>query len=275
MARIRIVLGAAVALAVVLAGCSREEASPEVGPPPDASGTASTEDAVDRVGSNTASEKATPSDDDTVERAGGENGQGPSAPIGPGADAPADKAPSVSLPSLPIGGNGSEPDADGVQCADVAWRGEPDTPADLVPGVRVLVTDVVFAPAVFTLVEGACGSGLPSCAGFVFQSGARQCIVAVAPARDAADPGGPYSFGLSGTVECPGLNGRQCAAFAAAAANIHDQSIDLSAPSSTSGTGDGSVGGGGQDSSGPTVDASTGSGQETPAGDSGATPPGG
>lgn len=160
---------------------------------------------------------------------GTEGGGTSSAPIGPEPDDPDDGKPTLSLAKLPIGGNASEPDAAGVQCADVAWLGAAGSAADLTPGIEVAVTGVGFSPDVFTDTGAGC-AGLPPCKGFVYRDRTDKCSVTATPTDSAADSNGPYSFTLTGTVDCTAVGEVRCAEFAAAVAVAEDQSISLNEP---------------------------------------------
>lgn len=123
--------------------------------------------------------------------------------------------PSISLPSLPIGGDpeeSSDADHPNNQCVDVNWIVDDDSEATLRAGVEIEVTRVIFTPEVFLVADAGCDDSNPPCTGFVFTEDADVCNLAVEPA-EGAEPGTEATVGLTGFVTCT-LEREECEAFA-------------------------------------------------------------
>jgi hypothetical protein len=128
---------------------------------------------------------------------------------------PTDDNPSISLPSLPIGGDAeesSDSDHPNNQCVDVNWIVDEDSEATLKAGIEIEVTSFLFTPEIFVVSDAGCDDSNPSCTGFVFTEDAQVCNLAVEPA-EGAEPGTEATVGLTGIVTCT-LETEECEAFA-------------------------------------------------------------
>jgi hypothetical protein len=112
---------------------------------------------------------------------------------------------SVSLPSLPIGGQ-SEPDRGKRQCVPVNWL-EPGDKPNIPKGISVAVTSVRLTPAgLFDKGASGCG-GAPRCdSSFVFTSQRLACSVSVT----AKGTGETARLSVSGAVNCPAGQAQKC-----------------------------------------------------------------
>jgi len=104
-------------------------------------------------------------------------------------------APSISVPTLPVGG---DPDVDGLsQCAHANWLG-----SEIPPGVEVSITGVSLDPDdVFSVGGDLCGSG-NSCADswtWTADNQGDECTVAVTQQIDSDQQ---VTLVLDGTVTC-------------------------------------------------------------------------
>lgn len=128
---------------------------------------------------------------------------------------PTDDNPSISLPSLPIGGDAeesSDSDHPNNQCVDVNWIVDEDSEATLKAGIEIEVTSFLFTPDIFVVSDAGCDDSNPSCTGFVFTEDAQVCNLAVEPI-DGAEPGAKATVSLTGIVNCT-LETQECEAFA-------------------------------------------------------------
>lgn len=152
---------------------------------------------------------------------------------GPDPDDPNGQSPSISLPSLPIGGNANE-SADishpNNQCVDVNWIVEPGSAATLSSGIAVEVTGFVFTPSVFVVADAGCDDNNPPCPGFVFTVAAQVCNLAVMPAIDGDMAVENSVVALAGRVDCQHVGPKECDRFANAAEAEQNLSIELITP---------------------------------------------
>jgi len=139
--------------------------------------------------------------------------------------------PSISLPSLPIGGDAeesSDSDHPNNQCVDVNWIVDQDSEATLKAGIEIEVTSFLFTPDIFVVSDAGCDDNNPSCTGFVFTEDAQVCNLAVDPTSDGAELTEDPTVGLTGIVNCT-LEREECQAFADSAAE-QNPSIPLLIP---------------------------------------------
>lgn len=117
-------------------------------------------------------------------------------PTGSEEPLPPEQDVSISVPTLPVGGN---TDQDGVdQCAHANWLG-----ATLPPGVEVVVDQVALDPdGVFSLGEEPCGSGGPACASSWTWSAETQSQECTVSATQLVDTDQTVTLVLVGTVRC-------------------------------------------------------------------------
>lgn len=130
--------------------------------------------------------------------------------------------PSLSLPSLPVGGDSVPVEGSpGLQCASVSWIVDPAGPAALRGGFSVTITGVATDPPDFRLSRQTCVEGTPSCFGYTFSadSGNPACVVAAWARR----PGASAALVLSGTVHCSQLPLAACRDFVTAALQVPGQ----------------------------------------------------
>lgn len=128
---------------------------------------------------------------------------------------PTDDNPSISLPSLPIGGDpeeSSDSEHPNNQCVDVNWIVDEDSEATLRAGIEIEVTSVLFTPDIFVVSDAGCDDNNPPCTGFVFTEDTQVCNLAVEPI-DGAEPGATATVSLTGIVNCT-LETEECEAFA-------------------------------------------------------------
>ena len=163
--------------------------------------------AVLAVGCNspTAQNADTPTDAPTTEAPAGT--AAPSVePTGPEQPAPPAKnnGTSITLPSLPIGGN-ADPSGAERQCVGVSWTGPPSFPS----GLKISVTDVTAEneDGAFTVDKRSrCGDD-DNCAHFTFSAERLHCTV---PVRATASEGRTAKLIIHGTVQCPAGQAKKC-----------------------------------------------------------------
>ncbi|HQR27684.1 MAG TPA: hypothetical protein PLP61_11650, partial [Nocardioides sp.] len=102
-------------------------------------------------------------------------------PTGSEEPLPPDQDVSISVPTLPVGGNTDQDGAD--QCAHANWLG------DTIPtGVEVVVDQVALDPdGVFSLGGEPCGSGGPACASswtWSAETQSQECTVSATQLED-------------------------------------------------------------------------------------------
>jgi hypothetical protein len=149
----------------------------------------------------------------------------------PETETPVDN-PSISLPSLPIGGNTTEsadPDVPNNQCVDVNWIVDEGSGATLKEGIQVVVTSAIFTPDLFDEADTGCDDSNPSCIGYEFTEDAQACTLAVKPLEGAELLDENPFVALGGIVNCQ-LDAEECQAFADAVATEQNLSIDLLIP---------------------------------------------
>lgn len=131
---------------------------------------------------------------------------------------PGGGAPSIPVPTLPIGGSPDDSQVD--QCVVANWLGNSDVPRN----VSVVVKTVVIKPSgVFDKTGSGC-DGTPSCQGFAFTSTRKQCSVAI---RAKAEHGQSARLLLTGNLRCPASQNQICRDFVK---TIKPQSIQLHQP---------------------------------------------
>jgi hypothetical protein len=140
--------------------------------------------------------------------------------------------PAVSLPRLPVGGNGEFVDeTQDLQCANVSWIVEQGGPGELGSGIRIVITGFQLDEHSFRFTRHGCEDVAPSCVGYTFTSGSGSpaCALAVRtrrPLRQAPDP----QLGIAGTIECVDVSVTTCRDFVQAAAENRG-SVELAIPS--------------------------------------------
>jgi hypothetical protein len=146
---------------------------------------------------------------------------------------PPTEQPTVSLPSLPIGGTANESedvDVPNNQCVDVNWIVDQEGDALLVEGIEVQITGATFTPPELFVEAGAgCGGGNPPCTGYVFTDKAQACNLAVEPLPGAELLEETPFVALTGVATCE-LTQEECDAFGEAVANEENLTIDLLIP---------------------------------------------
>ena len=139
--------------------------------------------------------------------------------------------PAVSLPRLPVGGNGEFVDeAQNLQCANVSWIVEQGGPGELRSGIRIVITGFQFDEHSFRFTRHGCEDVAPSCVGYTFtsESGSPACALAIRtrrPLKQAPDP----QLGIAGTIECVDISLSTCRDFVQAAAENRG-SVELAIP---------------------------------------------
>jgi hypothetical protein len=138
---------------------------------------------------------------------------------------------SVEVAQLPIGGSASDDtDIAGDQCVDVNWIVQQGA-ASIPDGVHITITAATFTPDIFSLADDGCSGTAPPCAGFTFQAGDQECVLAVAPNGDPFDTSGTAPvMSLSGKVTCDDPGSTTCATFLAAVGSNAQNTITLEFP---------------------------------------------
>jgi hypothetical protein len=132
---------------------------------------------------------------------------------------PGGGAPTIPVPTLPIGGSGPEPTIH--QCVVVSWL---ESSAVIPKNWSVRVKAIRFSDAgLFDKADSGC-DGNPGCAGFVFTAARTQCSV---PVTARQSHGGSTSLLLSGEVRCPAGQEGACRDFAK---KVSGGSIPLTQP---------------------------------------------
>lgn len=131
---------------------------------------------------------------------------------------PGGGAPSIPVPTLPIGGSPDDSQVD--QCVIANWLGDSDVPGN----VSIVVKTVEIKPSgVFDQTGSGC-EGTPSCRGFAFTATRKQCSVAI---RAKAEHGRSARLLIAGDLRCPAGLDRMCRDFVK---TITPQSIQLHQP---------------------------------------------
>jgi hypothetical protein len=117
---------------------------------------------------------------------------------------PGGGAPSIPVPTLPIGGSPDDSQVD--QCVVANWLGDSDVPKN----VSIFVKTVEIKPSgVFDQTGSGC-DGTPSCRGFAFTSTREQCSVAI---RAKAEHGRSARLLIAGDLRCPAGQDQMCRDF--------------------------------------------------------------
>lgn len=196
------------AVATVLAGCINADPNSAVAPP---------------------AEPVTLAPPAEPETSAPATGQPDIAPDNPG-DGNEPK-PAVSLPRLPVGGNGEFVDeTQNLQCANVSWIVEQGGPGELRSGIRIVITGFQLDEHSFRFTRHGCEDVAPSCVGYTFtsESGSPACALAIRtrrPLKQAPDP----QLGIAGTIECVDISLSTCRDFVQAAAENRG-SVELAIP---------------------------------------------
>ena len=144
-----------------------------------------------------------------------------------------DSKPSVSLPQLPVGGDGNFVDAaENLQCADVSWIVEEGGPAELRDGIRIQITGFSLDVQAFRITDTGCEDRGQTCIGYTFtsDSGNPACSQAVWTRRPLSVAPDDPQLEIAGTIECVDVDLSTCQAFVEAAQE-GTGSVSLSTPS--------------------------------------------
>jgi len=139
--------------------------------------------------------------------------------------------PAVSLPRLPVGGNGEFVDeAQNLQCANVSWIVEQGGPGELRSGIRIVITGFQLDEHSFRFTRHGCEDVAPSCVGYTFtsESGSPACALAIRTRRPL-NQGPDSQLGIAGTIECVDISLSTCRDFVQAAAE-NQGSVELAIP---------------------------------------------
>jgi hypothetical protein len=141
--------------------------------------------------------------------------------------------PSVSLPQLPVGGQGSFVDeTENLQCANVSWIVEEGGPAELQDGIRIAIDGFTLDVHTFRITGSGCEDEGPTCVGYTFtsQSGNPACSLAVRTRRPLSVEPVDLELKIAGTIQCVDVSLSTCQAFIQAAQE-ESGSIELALPS--------------------------------------------
>ena len=140
--------------------------------------------------------------------------------------------PSVSLPQLPVGGQGTfVDDEQSLQCANVSWIVQEDA-AQLQDGIRIAVDGFRLDVHTFQITGSGCEDEGPTCIGYTFtsQSGNPACSLAVLTRRPLSVAPKNLRLKIAGTIQCVDVGLSTCQAFVEAARK-DSGSIQLDIPS--------------------------------------------
>jgi hypothetical protein len=140
--------------------------------------------------------------------------------------------PSVSLPQLPVGGDGSfVDDEENLQCANVSWIVEEGGPAELRDGIRILITGFRLDVEAFRIARTGCENQGPTCIGYTFTSDSEDpaCSLAVWTRRPLSVAPENPQLEIAGTIQCVDVEISTCQAFVEAAQE-GEGSVTLSTP---------------------------------------------
>ena len=140
--------------------------------------------------------------------------------------------PSVSLPQLPVGGQGRfVDDEQSLQCANVSWIVQEDV-AQLQDGIRIRIDDFKLDEHTFRITGSGCEDEGPTCIGYTFtsESGNPACSLAVRTRRPLSVAPENLQLEIEGTIQCVDVSLSTCQAFVEAARR-GSGSIELDVPS--------------------------------------------